>query len=85
MGKAFDPAARPDALFGRFEMAIDEDAEPVDWDSVVAKFLLAVTVREPSASALAPPEHKPAAIPVVELSEDSGLNLLSDSCIVGPT
>jgi hypothetical protein len=83
MGKALDPAVPPDALVGRFEVAIDEDMEPVDWDSIVARFLLAVTVREPSASAPAPPEHKSAAIPLVELSQDSGLNLPSDSCVVG--
>jgi hypothetical protein len=84
MGKALDPAVLPEVLASRFEVAIDEDVEPVDWDSNVARFLLAVTVRESSASAPAPAEHKPAAIPLVELSRDSGLNLVSDSCVTGP-
>ncbi len=82
MGKAIERPVPPDAMVGRFQVAIDKDAEPVDWDCMLARFLLAVAVRKPSASGLAPPEHKSAAIPLMAPSQYSGLNLPSDSCVV---
>ena len=43
MNKAIERPPRREEMTGRFQMAIDEDGEPVDWDSAVARFLLAVT------------------------------------------
>ena len=45
MNKAIERPPQREEMIGRFQMAIDEDGEPVDWDSAVARFLLAVTAR----------------------------------------
>jgi hypothetical protein len=82
MGKAIESPLQRDGMIGRFHVAIDEDGEPADWDCAVARFLLAVTARDPSASAVAPAEQPSAAIPLLEPHEYSGLNLLPDSCTV---
>ena len=82
MNKAIERPPRREEMTGRFQMAIDEDGEPVDWDSAVARFLLAVTARGSSTSAVAPAVQPPAAIPLLEPNEYSGLNFASDSCMV---
>jgi hypothetical protein len=82
MGKAIERLAQPDTMVGRFQVAIDEDGEPADWDCAVARFLLAVTVRHSSASAVAPAGKPSAAIPPLEPHECSGVNLLPNTCMV---
>jgi hypothetical protein len=82
MNKAIERPPQQEKMTGRFQMAIDEDGEPVDWDSTVARFLLAVTTRGFSASVVAPARQPSAAIPPLEPNELSGLNLSFDSCIV---
>ncbi len=81
MGKATERPVPPDAVVGRFQVAIDEDTEPVDWDCAVARFLLAVTARAPSASAVVPANQPSAAIPLAALDEHPGLETRPDSCI----
>ena len=82
MNKAIERPPRREEMIGRFQMAIDEDGEPVDWDSAVARFLLAVTARDSSTSAIASAGQPLAAIPLLEPNEYSGLNSVSDSCMV---
>jgi hypothetical protein len=82
MGKAIERPLQPDAMIGRFHVAFDDDGEPADWDCTVARFLLAVTARDSSASAVAPTERASAAISLLEPHRYSGLNLLPDSCMV---
>ena len=82
MNKAIERPPQREEMIGRFQMAIDEDEEPVDWDSAVARFLLAVTARGSSTSAVAPAVQPSAAIPPLEPNEYFGLNLISDSCMV---
>jgi hypothetical protein len=82
MGKAIERLAQPDTMVGRFQVAIDEDGEPADWDCALARFLLAVTARDYSASAVPPAEQPSPAIPLLEPHEYSGLNPLPDSCMV---
>ena len=82
MDKAIERLLRPDAMVGRFQVAIDEEAEPADWDCALARFLLTATARNPSASAVAPTERASAAIFLLEPHGYSGLDLLPDSCMV---
>ena len=82
MNKAIERPPRREEMIGRFQMAIDEDGEPVDWDSAVARFLLAVTARGSSTSAVAPAGQPSAAIPPREPNVYTGLNFASDSCMV---
>ena len=82
MNKAIKRLPQWEEMTGRFKMAIDEDGEPVDWDSAVARFLLAVTARGVSTSVVVPAGQPSAAIPPMEPNEFSGLNLISDSCMV---
>jgi len=82
MNKAIERPPQWEETIGRFQMAIDEDGEPVDWDSAVARFLLAVTSRGFSTSAVTPAVQPSAAIPQPEPNEYSGLNFISDSCMV---
>ena len=82
MNKAIERLPQREEMTGRFQIAIDEDREPVDWDSAVARFLLAVTARGFSTSVVVPAGQSSAAIPPLEPNKFSGLNLLSDSCMV---
>ena len=82
MNKAIKRPPQREEMTGRFQMAIDEDGEPVDWDSAVARFLLTVTARGFSTSVVVPAGQPSAAIPPLEPNEFSGLNLISDSCMV---
>ena len=82
MNKAIKRLPQREEMTGRFQMVIDEDGEPVDWDSAVARFLLVVTARGFSTSAIAPAVQPPAASLLPESNEYSGLNFISDSCMV---
>ena len=82
MNKAIERPPQREEMTGRFQMAIDEDGEPVDWDSAVARFLLAVTARGFSTSAVVPAGQWSAASPLLEPNVYSGLNFASDSCMV---
>jgi len=54
MNKAIERPPQREEMTGSVQMAIDEDGEPVDWDSAVARFLIAVTARGSSASVVTP-------------------------------
>ena len=82
MNKASERPHQREELIGHFQMAIDKDGEPVDWDSAVARFLLAVTARGSSTSVVASAVQPSAASPLLEPNEYSGLNFISDSCMV---
>jgi hypothetical protein len=82
MGKAIERPLQPDAKVGHFYVAIDENGEPADWDSAVAKFLLAVVARHSSASGVGSAKQPSGAAPLLEPHEYSGLNPLPDSCTV---
>jgi hypothetical protein len=82
MNKAIERPRQQEEMIGRFQMTIDADGEPVDWDSAVARFLLAVTARSSSTLAVAPAGQPSAAISLLELNEYSGPNFISDSCMV---
>jgi len=85
MGKTIERPLPPDAMSGRFSVGIDENGEPADWDSAVARFLLAVMAQHSSASDVAPAERPAAAIPLLEQNEYSGLSPLSGSCMICST
>ena len=81
MNKAIKRPPQREETIGRFQTAIDEEGEPVDWDSAVARFLLAVALRGPSTSAVTPAGQPSVAIPPLEPNVCSGLNFASDSCM----
>ena len=82
MNKTIERPPQREEMIGCFQMAIDEYGEPVDWDSAVARFLLAVTARGFSTSVVVPAGQSSAAIPPLEPNEYSGLNFISDSFMV---
>lgn len=58
MSKATRPILCAEATAGRFEVVVDPDVDPVDWDRAVARFLLAVKGRTspvPAASCVEQP------------------------------
>ena len=81
MNKTIERPPQREEMIGRFQTAIDEDGEPVDWDSAVARFLFAVTSRGSSTSAVAPAVQPSAEIPPLKPNVYSGLNSISDSCM----
>ncbi len=48
MSEALEVLRWPESLVDRFQVAVAEDSESVDWDDAVARFLLACVHREPS-------------------------------------
>ena len=82
MGKAIERPLQPAAIVGRFYVTIDGNGEPADWDSAVARFLLAVMARHSSAPGVGPAKQPSAVAPLPEPREYSGLNPLPDSCTV---
>jgi len=80
MGKTIDRPVSAATSIGRFYVAIDQDEDPVDWDCLVARFLLAVTARESRASATALAGQPSLAPPPRVPNECSGPNLLLDCC-----
>ena len=82
MNKAIERPPQREEMIGPFQMAIDEDGEPVDWDSAVARFLLAVTARGFSTSVVVPAGQPSATIPPLEPNEYTGVNFASGSCMV---
>jgi hypothetical protein len=83
MDKAIERRLKWDEMIGRFRVAIDEEGESVDWDSTVARFLLAVVTRRHSSPIVAPARQPSASIAAPERASHARLSPLSRSCVVG--